>query len=74
MTISLNGMTTTKSLLTLTEACEELGVTRKTVVALIEGGSLRALDASPRAGRKLWRVHRESVTAFIATRSVGGSL
>jgi excisionase family DNA binding protein len=74
LTNNLNGMMTTKSLLTLTEACERLGVTRKTVVVLIENGSIRAFDASPRSGRRLWRVRADSVAAFIATRSVGGGL
>jgi excisionase family DNA binding protein len=68
----LNSMT--KDLLTLTETCRQLGITRKTVVALIEGGSLRAVDVSPRPSRRLWRVRADSVAAFIATRSVGGSL
>lgn len=56
--------------LTVPQAAEQMGVSRKTVLSWIDGGGLKAINVSPHGSRqRRFRIPRAAFTAFIASRA-----
>lgn len=61
---------TPRSKLTVSEYAEECGVTQHTVLAWINRGELQAVNMARKlGGRPSWRISRDAIDRFEATRS-----
>lgn len=60
-----------KQILTVPDTADELGIDRETVTRWIKTGQLAATNVCKNAGgcKPRWRVRREDLDAFLATRS-----
>lgn len=55
-------------MLTIRQAAEKMGVSRRTIFRLVKSGDLPSVNVSASPKRKVWRIEPEALDAFIAKR------